>query len=243
MTESISIQVLVSKGCPEAEAAGALADSVATRLGPGISVERVVVDTEEKAEAHRFIGSPTIRVEGRDVAGESAGRISLTPRVYDDGAGLPQVWMVEAAVLRLLEPKGVLFLCVANSARSQMGEGIARLLAPQEVRVQSAGSHPTSVRPEARAVLSELGIDTSKHFSKIVSDIAPETVDTVITLCGEEECPAFLGKAHRLHWGLPDPAAVDGDDETRLNAFRAVRDELRRRISVIYPKNGSNVVE
>jgi arsenate reductase len=126
---------------------------------------------------------------------------------------------------------GVLFLCVANSARSQMAEGIARALAPEGMTIFSAGSRPTSVRPEAIAVLKEIGIDISGHRAKAVTEIPAAEVDTVITLCGEEECPVFLGKATRLHWGLPDPAAVSGSEAERLDAFRKVRDELHRRIS------------
>ena len=126
--------------------------------------------------------------------------------------------------------KGVLFLCVANSARSQIAEGIARSLAPAETKIWSAGSRPTNVRPEAIAVLKEIGIDISRHHAKAVAEIPAAEVDTVITLCGEEECPVFLGKATRLHWGLPDPAAVSGAEAERLSAFRQVRDELRRRI-------------
>lgn len=127
--------------------------------------------------------------------------------------------------------KGILFLCVANSARSQMAEGIARALLPPEVLVWSAGSRPTSVRPEAIAVLKEIGIDISHHQSKAVAEIPAAEIDTVITLCGEEECPLFLGKATRLHWGLPDPAAVSGSEAERLASFRQVRDELRKRIA------------
>jgi protein-tyrosine-phosphatase len=130
--------------------------------------------------------------------------------------------------------RGILFLCVANSARSQIAEGIARLLAPSGVKVWSAGSRPTSVRPEAIAVLLEIGIDISNSHSKPVSEIPPAEVDTVITLCAEEECPLFLGKAARLHWGLPDPAATVGSETERLNAFRKTRDELQRRIQAFF---------
>jgi len=129
--------------------------------------------------------------------------------------------------------KGILFLCVANSARSQMAEGVARSMAPPGIKVWSAGSRPTSVRPEAIEVLKEIGIDISHHRSKTVDEIPGTEVDTVITLCGEEECPVFLGKVTRLHWGLPDPAAVQGTEEERLNAFRGVRDELSRRIEAL----------
>ena len=130
--------------------------------------------------------------------------------------------------------KGALFLCVANSARSQMAEGIARSLAPAGTTIWSAGSRPTNVRPEAIAVLKEIGIDISRHHAKAVAEIPAAEVDTVITLCGEEECPVFLGKATRLHWGLPDPAAVSGSEAERLSAFRQVRDELRRRIGDLF---------
>jgi thioredoxin type arsenate reductase len=134
-------------------------------------------------------------------------------------------------------PKGILFLCAANSARSQMAEGIARALAPPEVDIWSAGSRPTSVRAEAVTVLKEIGIDISRHRSKAVAEIPADQVDTVITLCAEEECPVFLGKAQRLHWGLPDPAAVIGSDQELLATFREIRDELLRRITVFLKKS------
>jgi protein-tyrosine-phosphatase len=121
-------------------------------------------------------------------------------------------------------PRGLLFLCVANSARSQMAEGIARSLVPPGAEVWSAGSRPGHVRPEAIAVLREIGIDISHHHAKTIAEVPADRVDTVVTLCGEEECPLFLGSAQRLHWGLPDPATAP--EEARLDAFRAVRDDL-----------------
>jgi protein-tyrosine-phosphatase len=126
--------------------------------------------------------------------------------------------------------RGILFLCVANSARSQMAEGIARSLVPPGIGVWSAGSNPRMVRPEAIAVLREIGIHISGYRSKGIPEIPAAKIDTVITLCAEEVCPLFFGKAERLHWPLPDPAAVEGPEETRLAAFREIRDELRRRI-------------
>jgi protein-tyrosine-phosphatase len=139
--------------------------------------------------------------------------------------------------------RGILFLCVANSARSQMAEGIARSLAPAGTKIWSAGSRPTSVRPEAITVLREIGIDISGRRAKAVGEIPSAEVDTVITLCGEEECPLFLGKATRLHWGLPDPAAVNGSEAERLDAFRKVRDELRRRIESLVAQLSSQEPE
>ena len=128
---------------------------------------------------------------------------------------------------------GLLFLCVANSSRSQMAEGLARARFGGRVRVASAGSSPAGVNPFAIAALDELGIDISGHDSKSVDTIDPASVDLVVTLCAEEVCPAFLGKARRLHWPLPDPAGAAGSDAERLAGFRAVRDEIARRLDTL----------
>jgi arsenate reductase len=221
---------MVFEGCPHAEAALELVRRVAERLVPGVSVERLEIDTPEKAAEVGFLGSPSIRIDGVDVEGKHTARGALCCRTYEEGAGVPPEWLVETAVLRALEPRGILFLCVANSARSQIAEGIALSMASAGTRVWSAGSRPTTVRPEAIAVLKEIGIDISHHRSKAIGEIPAAEVDTVITLCGEEECPLFFGKATRLHWGLPNPTAVQGKEQDRLNAFRNTRDELRRRL-------------
>ena len=128
--------------------------------------------------------------------------------------------------------RGLLFLCVANSARSQMAEGLARAALGERVRVQSGGSRATSVHPLAVEVMAEIGIDIGSQHSKSVDAIAPDSVDTVITLCAEEVCPLFLAGARRIHWPIPDPASDDaspGSVEQR-ERFRAARDEIARRI-------------
>ncbi|HEY4244769.1 MAG TPA: GNAT family N-acetyltransferase [Kofleriaceae bacterium] len=126
----------------------------------------------------------------------------------------------------------VLFLCVANSARSQMAEGLARSLFGHVVRVQSAGSQPGRVNPNAIAVMREVGIDLTGHHSKSVDDIEPSSVQLVITLCAEEVCPLWPGKIERMHWPLPDPATTDPSipPDAILERFRVARDELRRRL-------------
>lgn len=126
---------------------------------------------------------------------------------------------------------GVLFLCVANSARSQMAEGLARAHFGDAVRVQSAGSRPSAVNPLAVAALAEVGIDASRQRSKSVEEIDPASVDLVITLCAEEICPVFPKRVRKIHWPLPDPAAEPSPTEHPLDAFRDVRDELARRIA------------
>lgn len=133
-----------------------------------------------------------------------------------------------------MTPTSILFLCVANSARSQMGEGLGRQMFPS-LRIQSAGSRPSHVNPYAIEVLGELGIDASAHTSKSVQDIDPATVDLVITLCAEEVCPLFLGRAERLHWPIPDPASDDPNlsPEQMRARFREGRDEIRRRLEAL----------
>lgn len=133
---------------------------------------------------------------------------------------------------------GLLFLCVANSARSQMAEGIARSLAGDRLLVQSAGSAPSRVNPLAIQALAEIGIDISGQNSKAVAGIDKKTVGTVITLCAEEVCPVFLGQAERIHWPLPDPAGHDEPEAAQLERFRQVRDELRTRIASFLAERG-----
>jgi arsenate reductase len=119
-----------------------------------------------------------------------------------------------------------------------MAEGLARAFHGDRVEVQSAGSYPTRVSPYAVEVMAELGIDISGADSKSVDTIDPESVDTVITLCAEEVCPAFLGKARRLHWPLTDPMGGGGEDEVR-ESFRRTRDEIRRRlVDLLGPETG-----
>jgi protein-tyrosine-phosphatase len=142
-------------------------------------------------------------------------------------AGARGGWRVNTSV----RPPGLLFLCVANSARSQMAEGLARAHFGDAVRVQSAGSRPSSVHPLAAAALAEVGIDTSGQRSKSVAEIDAGAVDLVITLCAEEVCPVFPKRVRKIHWPLPDPAAEPSGFAHPREAFRDVRDELARRIA------------
>jgi arsenate reductase len=110
-----------------------------------------------------------------------------------------------------------------------MAEGLGREILGGRARVQSAGSEPSQVNPYAIEVMGELGIDITAHHSKSVQSIDASTVDTVITLCAEEVCPVFLGKARRLHWPILDPASKDPSiaREQMLQRFRTARDTIR----------------
>ena len=124
----------------------------------------------------------------------------------------------------------ILFLCVANSARSQIAEGLARKIFGSKASIQSAGSQPGSVNPNAIQVLKEVGIDISGQHSKSVETIASDQLDLIITLCAEEVCPIVPGKISKLHWPLPDPAGATGDGETILVKFRECRDQITQRL-------------
>jgi arsenate reductase len=125
--------------------------------------------------------------------------------------------------------KRVLILCTGNSARSQMAEGLLRHDSGERFDVESAGTRPGQVRPEAIAVMKEVGIDISGHRSKSVDEFAGRNFDYVLTVCdnAKESCPVFPGHTNRLHRNFEDPAAVQCSDEERLAVFRRVRDEIR----------------
>jgi arsenate reductase (thioredoxin) len=129
----------------------------------------------------------------------------------------------------MTDKKRVLILCTGNSARSQMAEGLLRYDAGERFEVESAGTKPSFVRPEAITVMREVGIDICGHRSKSVKEFDGQKFDYVITVCdsARESCPAFFGAAERRHHNFDDPAALDGSEEERLNLFRRVRDELR----------------
>ena len=134
-----------------------------------------------------------------------------------------------------MQTRSVLFLCVANSARSQMAEALGRARFCEAVRVQSAGSAPSRLNPYAARALAELGLDTSDLHSKHVDTIDPDGVDLVITLCAEESCPVFLGPARRMSWAMPDPDRTHEalSDEERLQHFREARDAIAQRLDVL----------
>ena len=130
----------------------------------------------------------------------------------------------------------VLILCTGNSARSQMAEGLLRHEAGDRFQVDSAGTRPSAVRPEAIAVMSQIGIDISGHRSKSVDEFAGEQFDYIITVCdnAKQSCPAFPSNTKRLHWSFEDPAAVEGPEDERKEAFRRIRDQIHGRIRTYF---------
>jgi arsenate reductase len=132
--------------------------------------------------------------------------------------------------------KRILFLCTANSCRSQMAEGIANHFWGDRLEAFSAGTQASFVNPTAIAVLKEIDIDISKHRSKNLSEFDGQTFDDVITLCGEanETCPLYIGGTKKTHIGFDDPAKVKGSNEEVLSEFRRVRDDIKEKLTAFF---------
>ncbi len=130
----------------------------------------------------------------------------------------------------MAEKKKILILCTGNSARSQMAEGLLKHITQNEYEVFSAGTKPSFVRPEAIKVLAEVGIDISKNRSKSVEEFTSQNIDFVLTVCdsAKEICPYFPVHTKLIHRSFKDPAEVQGNEETRIKAFRETRDQIQK---------------
>jgi len=130
----------------------------------------------------------------------------------------------------MTEKRKILILCTGNSARSQMAEGILNDMGPGQYEVFSAGTKPGLVRPEAVKAMDEIGIDISGHRSKSVDEFFGVEMDVVLTVCdnAKQNCPYFPAKTSLIHHAFEDPAEVEGDEQTRMDAFRSVRDEISK---------------
>ncbi len=134
-----------------------------------------------------------------------------------------------------MEKKKVLFVCIHNSARSQMAEAFLNLLAGDRFEAESAGLAPGRLNPLAVEVMKEIGIDISQKGTQGIFDFIKKgkLFHYVITVCDEANaarCPVFPGYARRVHWSFKDPSSLDGPYEERLRKTREIRDEIRARI-------------
>ena len=139
-----------------------------------------------------------------------------------------------------MNKRRVVFVCIHNSGRSQMGEGFLRSLTGDRFEVASAGIEAGTLNPLVVKAMAEVGIDLSSHYAKTAQSLIEggDKFDTVITVCDEtsaERCPVFPGNgtngiAERLHWGFPDPSGLKGSDEEKLAAIRPIRDAIQVKI-------------
>lgn len=131
-----------------------------------------------------------------------------------------------------MEPRRVLVVCTHNSARSQMAEGMLRAWGGERFEAHSAGTQVSTVRPEATAVMAEIGIDISGQRSKLISDFAGQDFDWLVTVCdrARQSCAMIPGLGETTHWSIEDPSEATGSEDERLAAFRRVRGDLQGRI-------------
>ena len=125
----------------------------------------------------------------------------------------------------------ILYLCTGNSARSLMAEALTREMIPKNAAIEvfSAGTHPNGIHPETISVMKEAGIDMASFRSKPIAEVPWDSIDLVVTLCDDARraCPTPPAGAHRIHWGLRDPAAATGTPERIHQSFQEARDEIR----------------
>lgn len=132
----------------------------------------------------------------------------------------------------------ILFLCTANSSRSQMAEGWLRALSPGS-EVYSAGTAPGRIHPRAVQVMAEVGVDISSQESKGLDEVPEDRVEIVVSLCEDARtCPVPWTGSKRIHWPVDDPAAATGSEGQILQAFRKARDEIKERVGDILEGRG-----
>lgn len=228
---TLQIELLQTPNCPHAPPTRRRLRTILEATDLDWSLESSIVDSEREAERADFVGSPTVRIEGRDIDPFAQSEPAVACRLYPNGEGIPPTWMIEAGLVAAHEPERVAFLCVENAARSQMAEALLDDLtssADWPLQVESAGSAPATPHSLALEALDELEAAPESPSADHVDDLDGGEVDAAITLCDEEVCPPNLEAPLELHWALDDPAA-DGD----LEDFRRIRDELRHRLRYI----------
>jgi arsenate reductase len=178
-------------------------------LMPLISGQRAAIE-RQRADLDRLDAELT----DLETTIEAAGRARNTTRVM------------------AADPIRVLFVCTGNSARSQIAEALLNEFGGSDFTVFSAGTEPGPVNPQTVTVLRELGLDWSRAVSKSVTQFVGEPFDYVITVCDQarKSCPVFPGEHNSLHWGLDDPAEVEGNEGEKLHAFRRTRTEVATRL-------------
>ncbi len=233
----MNVCLLSFEGCPSAAPAEEALRRVLTEEGVEVEIEKVEVPDEETAKTHRFLGSPSIQINGLDIEeSRRAAPPAFGCRIYrteEGGIGVPPEEMIRVAVRRARGPKTkVLFLCTGNSCRSQMAEGWARALKGDVIEPHSAGVDPHALDPRAVAVMAEAGVDISEHRPKHVDELREIDFDYVVTVCdhAHEGCPLFPGRTKVVHVGFEDPprlAKDAGSENEALDHYRRVRDEIR----------------
>ena len=233
----MKIRLLTFDGCPSGPEAHRVLQEVLDEEGLSVAIERVEIVDIETARLERFLGSPSIQIDGLDIEeSRRAEHACHGCRLYREesvATGVPPKELLRSALRRASGPKArVLFLCTGNSCRSQMAEGWARAIKGDVIEAYSAGIETHGLNPNAVKVMAEVGVDISRQTSKTTDAVRDVPFDYVVTVCGHanETCPAWLGsKAKVVHVGFDDPPVLAKSaktEEETLNHYRRVRDEI-----------------
>lgn len=244
----MNICFLYFKGCPNSQNALDLLKEILKEKNIDEEIKIVEIKSEENTKKYRFLGSPTIQINSLDIEKERRNDPPVFGcRIYktkDGYSGIPPKEMIIRAMeeakrqKRGGEKQKVLFICTRNSARSQMAEGILRALYGDRYETYSAGTQPSKVNPYAIKVMSEIGIDISKHRSKSIEEFQGTEFDYVVTVCdsAKEACPFFPGGKKYIHRGFSDPAEFQGKEDEIIAKFRSIRDEIKNWIAETFGK-------
>lgn len=225
---TLEFELLQTPNCPHAPPTRRRVREILETADLEWSLESSVVTSEDDAKRLDFRGSPTLLIDGRDVDPFGHPEPSFACRLYPNGEGTPPKWMIETGLLAALRPERIAFLCVGNSARSQMAEALLRHLAPSAdwpLTVRSAGSDPGEPHPLALDVLAELDAEPDSPSSDHVDELDLSRTDAIVTLCDDEVCPVAPDVTLQFDWPFEDPARSDDVD-----VFRRVRDDLHHRL-------------
>ena len=137
-----------------------------------------------------------------------------------------------------MNKKKVIFICTGNACRSQIAEGLLRVMSGESFEVYSAGSHPSRLHPASVVVMNEIGIDISHHESESIDKYINSGIDIAITVCdnAQKVCPTFPGNVNLIHWSLEDPYHGWSANDEDLPPYRDTRDELIKRITLFLKK-------
>ena len=233
----MKIRFLTFDGCPSGPEALCVFRVVLAEEGLTAAVEQIDVPDVVAARRERFLGSPSIQIDGLDIEVSRRGELPCHGcRLYSGAGGptgVPPKELIRAALHRANGTKvKILFLCTGNSCRSQMAEGWARHLKGDLLEAYSAGIETHGLNPNAVKVMAEAGVDISRQKSKTTEAVRDVPFDYVVTVCGHanETCPAWLGsKAKVVHAGFDDPPRLAKDaktEEEALRHYQRVRDEI-----------------
>ncbi len=230
----MKIRFLYFKDCPHTKPTLNLLKKILKEKEIEEKIKIIEIESEEEARKYRFLGSPTIQINGWDIEkGRGKNLHVFGCRVYktEDGySGVPPTEMIIKAIEETQKKQKFLFLCTHNSTRSQMAEGLFKSLYGDRYEVYSAGTKPLRVNPYAIKVMAEIGINISSHYSKSFEEFYGMEFDYVITVCDnvKETCPFFPNGKRYLHKGFKDPSKTQGKEEEVIREFRKVRDEIKK---------------